>query len=47
MYKRQNAKCDYCDIKNEDIKHLISACKCDNIKRMWKNLNYALDLIVK
>lgn len=36
---RQNAECDYCDISNEDIKHLIF--DCDNVKSVWHNLNNA------
>lgn len=42
---RQNAECDYCDISNEDIKHLIF--DCDNVKQVWHNLNNALKFIVK
>lgn len=42
---RQNAECDYCDISNKDIKHLIF--DCDNVKQVWHNLNNALKFIVK
>lgn len=42
---RQNAKCDYCDISNEDIKHLIFYF--DNVKQIWHDLNNALNVTVK
>lgn len=41
---RQNDKCDYCDISNEDFKPLIFYC---DVKRVWHHLNNALNFIVK